>query len=711
MGNRVSSPKVQKVNPSVHEVLRQPGAPLDSGVREFFEPRFGHDFSQVRVHTGGRAGQSAQEINSRAYTSRNRIVFAPGEYAPNTGEGRHLLAHELAHVVQQRRSGVRPGISAPGDSHERHAGAVADAAVTGRNLRGLLSFSLGAACPRIQRDTPGTKTPTPTPTPTNATPPPPLDYDRLGHPLAPLPTGHTAASIQKLLNDKIKAGEIASFTTTGVTKGSNAEIFVLYVILSLADKTRWGTEADVLTAIDWPPKPTDPAPQGRVTVRIDTQGAASGELVGAGPVPAVAQTTVAAGSAKLKTDFGFSAVKDDGTATWSPAEISDVAAALKMLPPADKPALKGVELIRVLSLGGDTSGEFYTGGAVAKGATRATKPFLKLADLAFPNPKTAVQFYGGTKGTVPASFQTILHEVGHAVENQVLRAAEEPYVKAILDLNATVDPLKASVAALKPLTEQRSDLFNKWQAAAAGAEKEGLRKKIEALDAKIKPLRATYDTRRAAYVKAEGVRDTKKAEVEKTKVSAATVQPLQADAAAKKTSAATALTTAKAAVQALLPDEVSSSAAYTKTVDDTAAAITTFATDAAAEKDTIDNLEATGLAAVTARDAARDALAKSTPGHKALGSLASAAAAQDAWLESERVYARARTRTLRVQKFIDLVTTNKIQRFTQYSKDNWLLKPQEFYAEAYSLWRVDPQFLETNYKVVFDFFENGDYAK
>ncbi len=709
MGNRVYCPKVQQsksaVSLSVHEVLREPGAALDSGVRAFFEPRFGHDFGQVRVHTDDRAGQSAQDIDSRAYTSRDRIVFAPGEYAPNTGEGRRLLAHELAHVVQQRRSGVRPGISAPGDSHERHAGAVADAAVTGRNLFGLLSFSSGTACPRIQRDTPGTKSPAPT----TATAPPPLDYDRGGHVLAPLSTGHTAASIQKLLNDKIKAGEISSFTTTGVTKGSNAEIFVLYVVLSLADKARWGTEADVLTAIDWPPKPGDPAPQGRVTVRIDTQGAASGELVGAGPVPAVAQTTVAAGSTQLKTDFGFTAVKDDGTATWSPAEISDVAAALKMLPPSDKPALKGVELIRVLSLGGNTAGEFSTGGAVSKGATTATKPFLKLADLAFP--KTAVQFYGGTKGTVPASFQTILHEVGHAVEDQVFRAAQEPYAKAIIDLNATVDPLNASVAALKPLTEQRSDLFKQWQAAVKGAEKEGLRKKIEALDAKIKPLRATYDVRRAAYVKAEGARDTKKAEVEKTKVSAATVQPLQADAAAKKTSAATAWTTAKAAVQALLPDEVSSSAAYTKAVEDTGTAITTFATDAAAKKDTIDNLESTVLAAVTARDAARDALAKSTPGHKALGPLASAAAAQDAWLESERVYARARTRTLRLQKFIDLVTTNKIQRFTQYSKDNWLLKPQEFYAEAYSLWRVDPQFLENNYKVVFDFFETGDYAK
>jgi hypothetical protein len=199
--------------------------------------------------------------------------------------------------------------------------------------------------------------------------------------------------------------------------------------------------------------------------------------------------------------------------------------------------------------------------------------------------------------------------------------------------------------------------------------------------------------------------------VDKTRVAAATIQPLQTDAATKSTAAATALTTAKAAVGALQADEVSSSAAFAKAVDDAATAITTFVKDAATDAGTLDDLDATVLASIAARDAARDALAKATPGHKALAALAPAISAQDAWLEAERVFARARKRTLRVQKFIDLVTTNKIQRFTKYSKENWLLKPEEFYAEAYSLWLVDPQFLETNYKVVYDFFQSGDYRK
>jgi hypothetical protein len=69
------------------------------------ESRFGHDFSQVRVHTDERAARSAEAINASAYTAGNRIVFAHGQYSPDTQRGRHLLAHELTHVLQQ---GGRP---------------------------------------------------------------------------------------------------------------------------------------------------------------------------------------------------------------------------------------------------------------------------------------------------------------------------------------------------------------------------------------------------------------------------------------------------------------------------------------------------------------------------------------------------------------------------------------------------------------------------
>jgi hypothetical protein len=86
---------------AVHEVLRSPGEPLGAAERQYFEPRFGHDFSQVRVHTDALAGESAREVNARAYTVGGNIAFAEGQYSPGTDEGKRLLAHELTHVVQQ----------------------------------------------------------------------------------------------------------------------------------------------------------------------------------------------------------------------------------------------------------------------------------------------------------------------------------------------------------------------------------------------------------------------------------------------------------------------------------------------------------------------------------------------------------------------------------------------------------------------------------
>jgi hypothetical protein len=83
------------------------GQPLPKSVRTSFEQLFGHDFSQVRVHSDAAAEQSARDLNANAYTVGHNIVFGAGSFAPGTGEGRRLIAHELAHVVQQ--SSASPG--------------------------------------------------------------------------------------------------------------------------------------------------------------------------------------------------------------------------------------------------------------------------------------------------------------------------------------------------------------------------------------------------------------------------------------------------------------------------------------------------------------------------------------------------------------------------------------------------------------------------
>lgn len=87
--------------------LRGGGQPLPPATRSFFEPRFGHDFSGVRLHTGATASGVASAINARAFTIGRDIMFGAGEYAPNSNRGRHLLGHELTHVLQQSSTATR----------------------------------------------------------------------------------------------------------------------------------------------------------------------------------------------------------------------------------------------------------------------------------------------------------------------------------------------------------------------------------------------------------------------------------------------------------------------------------------------------------------------------------------------------------------------------------------------------------------------------
>jgi hypothetical protein len=104
------------------------GTPLDKDTRQFMESRLGHDFGDVRVHTDSKAAESAKAVNAQAYTVGTDVVFQSGKYAPETHEGKHMLAHELTHVVQQRSGSVSgtpaPGginISDPSDGFEQQA--------------------------------------------------------------------------------------------------------------------------------------------------------------------------------------------------------------------------------------------------------------------------------------------------------------------------------------------------------------------------------------------------------------------------------------------------------------------------------------------------------------------------------------------------------------------------------------------------------------
>ncbi len=124
----------------VHDVVRSPGQRLDEETRTFMEPRFGWDFGNVRVHSDARAAESARAVNSLAYTVGRDLVFAAGQYAPHTIAGKRVLAHELAHVVQQggATSVMQPyKISSPDDSFETEASLAEEAIISNKPLPAL----------------------------------------------------------------------------------------------------------------------------------------------------------------------------------------------------------------------------------------------------------------------------------------------------------------------------------------------------------------------------------------------------------------------------------------------------------------------------------------------------------------------------------------------------------------------------------------------
>ena len=137
--------------PIVNDVLNSPGRPLDAETRAYFEPRLGHDFSQVRVHTDDRAAESADAVNAHAYTVGPQLVFGAGQFAPHTSAGRHLLAHELTHVVQQSpSSSSNPLTVGPADdAYEHAADHAADFVMGNRASSGPIAHAPGGSIQRV----------------------------------------------------------------------------------------------------------------------------------------------------------------------------------------------------------------------------------------------------------------------------------------------------------------------------------------------------------------------------------------------------------------------------------------------------------------------------------------------------------------------------------------------------------------------------------
>ncbi|HET7502158.1 MAG TPA: DUF4157 domain-containing protein [Kofleriaceae bacterium] len=422
-----------------------PGRPLDGSARTRMESAFGHPFGDVRVHADDRAAALSRELEARAFTLGSHVAFGAGEFHPGTPVGDALLAHELAHVVQQRGAAPSTGLPAgnASDTLERDAdhaavGAVGFLARLARGVRGARSpqgprqrggLRL-SRCPRSAPKTPEAG---------------PAMYDTTQHTIIRLPDGRTVAAMEDNLRYERANGNITSWKAEDVFPGSNEQLYILYAIWQLSHTKSWDREVDLITEIG-------PSQRGAITVRIDARGNAVGTLI-SDREPKVAATykTFDEAVKGLKAKYKLSDIRDENK-VWSdddPAkavekrkkavdELNKVAAAWSKLSPAEAAALEGYALIRTDTLTGPdgkpAAGLTTTGDVIAPDRLSSTRQReIRFADLAFAG--DAVSFVGDTENAAPASADTILHEAGHAQERKAKVDAESAHVEAEMATN------------------------------------------------------------------------------------------------------------------------------------------------------------------------------------------------------------------------------------------------------------------------------------
>ena len=494
------------------------------------------------------------------------------------------------------------------------------------------------------------------------TPADPVRYDTGTQTFRPPAAGDTVASVKADIATKQAMKPDPDLgpnvDVKGAAAGQPEELYVWNALLQRGSRRNWGTEIQVVTDIG--PTPATPpdaqAPVGKITIIIDKKGSATAELLDKGPVavPAAFADKDKAVAA-LKTDFGFASV-DDGTGAWTPGDLNKVHAALSQLSAADRAALSGVALVRDSTLtdsaGKPRDGEFRhshlaTPGSAGTLSVASRDESLHLATSAFN--ADAKGFVGEKGKEVLPSLRVIVHEAGHAIETKALRDAE-----------FATDTAQA---------QSNNDNF------AFAAEQTSTGAAVTAANAEGK----------AAFASANSYRG-----------------PIQ-----------TAARPFTRAFQAALN------------------AINTFANNTTGSR--FAALETTATKAIAARDAAKAALPAS---HPALTDFAAALTAQDAWFAQAQVRATASLKldaskadvvvktkaqagasdatgkaSKRLAAFVAVVNANKIQPLTKYAKDNWPGTPDEFFAEAYSLWQTNPAYLNDNAPALKAWFDAGNHLK
>ncbi|MDQ1388402.1 MAG: hypothetical protein QOF56_1856 [Acidobacteriaceae bacterium] len=222
--------------PIVSEVLASPGQPLDTATRAFMEPRFGHDFGRIRIHTDAPAARASAALGAEAFTVGHHIAFARGRFLPGTGQGNGLVAHELTHAIQQAVTSPHIALS------PEKGGAAAPAHGRSGVVGGVLGWNESNKQVRVTREVGGTQ-----------------GYDDKLQAIAVtrLAKAEPAAVVQDM-NKKWHAVEITADFEAGPDRsapaamdssaGENTPFLAVYGLPSLSGIEQWRRKVDALKA-------------------------------------------------------------------------------------------------------------------------------------------------------------------------------------------------------------------------------------------------------------------------------------------------------------------------------------------------------------------------------------------------------------------------------------------------------------------------------
>ncbi len=465
-----------------------------------------------------------------------------------------------------------------------------------------------------------------------------------------LPAGLDRATVLHNLELRRSEGKIRSFKVEGVSDGGEAETALLYSLWAYSGQQSHGREIRLIAPIG---RGHGRPELGQVILRYDARGHATARLVGRGKVKRDHGTTVAGLTRSLIRDYALEAVRGD----WRREELSDVRLAFDRIPAEDRGALVGTTLRRVVEIPDrDHSPEaqfFYQQSL--QDTEIDDRLELRVADLAFARSETS--FVGDAGSVAPTGIQTILHEVGHAVETEAVRAARHRVCLAIAAGNQVVGDWNR---------------FTRFYARTYNALVDRERSLVDQRNARAKRYNEIVERLRSSS--AGQSRLTRKLDKEQSRITTLEKQ-VETLASSRK-----ALERLHDSLSAFVRDVGQSQHAQ-----DTLSEYRSRPDCDAAVLDRARRVEASRVL-----DARQDRTGK----------------------ERQLAAVLSDERSHRLHNFVRHVERHRIPAgITAYARDNWPAKPGELFAEAYALWLTDPRFLEENVPRLHGWFHSGRYRQ